>query len=157
MKLKVTGGIRYIYSETSNPGPHYLTENKKITGAACPNRHPLRCFRCCKYGERDRQGCKKGKECEYLHPKLCRDSVLRRECLKEGCTFVHLKFTRRYPYPPPVQDDYQAPQPRAQGGKITILGKELVNRDNLIHLHGPDVIVENNATNHRQHTIGLAA
>jgi hypothetical protein len=41
-------------------------------------------------------GCAKGNDCRYFHPKLCRSSVLKRECFNSDCTFVHLKHTRRF-------------------------------------------------------------
>ena len=41
-------------------------------------------------------GCKFGNQCKYWHPRLCRDSVKNRLCLKkETCTFFHLKGTMR--------------------------------------------------------------
>lgn len=40
-------------------------------------------------------GCTKGDDCKFLHPKLCRNSVLKRYCPNKDCTFHHLKHTRR--------------------------------------------------------------
>ena len=38
----------------------------------------------------------KGNECQYFHPKLCRNSVLKRECFKRDCILQHLKHTRKH-------------------------------------------------------------
>ena len=40
-------------------------------------------------------GFKWGKDCRYFHPILCKSSVGERECLKDACTYIHLKGTRR--------------------------------------------------------------
>lgn len=76
--------------------PHGLTGKRLIDGVRCPKNHPPRCHRYCRYGKSDKFGCKRGKDCYYLHPQLCKSSELRRVCLNTDCTFVHLKFTRRY-------------------------------------------------------------
>ena len=75
--------------------PHGLTGKKLINGIPCDKKHPPRCFRYCKHGDNKRLGCVKGRDCKYFHPKLCRDSVTKRECLNKDCNFNHLKFTRR--------------------------------------------------------------
>ena len=43
----------------------------------------------------DRKGCKKGDNCQFCHPTLCKFSVAKRACFNPGCTFVHLKGTNR--------------------------------------------------------------
>ena len=75
--------------------PHGLTGKRLINGKPCDKKHPPRCFRYCKHGENRRLGCLKGSNCKYFHPRLCKDSVLKRECLKQDCSYDHLKFTRR--------------------------------------------------------------
>ena len=75
--------------------PHGLTGKKLINGRPCDKRHPPRCFRYCKHGDNKRLGCVKGRDCKYYHPKICKDSLTKRECLNKDCTFDHLKFTRR--------------------------------------------------------------
>lgn len=74
---------------------HGLTGKRLINGKPCPYRHPPRCFRWCKHGDNKSSGCIKGSECEYFHPKLCKNSLLRRYCANRDCTFHHLKHTRR--------------------------------------------------------------
>lgn len=76
--------------------PHGLTGKRLIRGERCAKNHPPRCHRYCRYGEDPKMGCKFGPECRYYHPKLCRQSVLRRVCLNPDCLYNHLKFTRRH-------------------------------------------------------------
>lgn len=75
--------------------PHGLTGKRHIDGKPCSGRHPPRCFRYCKHGDNKKLGCVKGTDCNYYHPRLCRNSLAKRLCLNSDCTFVHLKFTRR--------------------------------------------------------------
>ena len=88
--------------------PHGLTGKRLINDRPCPYRHPPHCYRWSKHGDNKKLGCTKGSECRYFHPKLCRNSVSKRECLNRECTYVHLKHTRRTqetntarPQPPP--------------------------------------------------------
>ena len=74
---------------------HGLTGKRLIDGKPCPHKHPPRCFRWCKHGDNKRSGCTKGSDCTYYHPKLCKNSVLKRYCANQDCTFHHLKHTRR--------------------------------------------------------------
>ena len=89
---------------------HGLTGKRLINGKPCPNRHPPRCFRWCKHGENKRLGCDKGSECPYFHPKLCKNSVLKRFCPNRDCTFHHLKHTRRPKDQPPLPPRKQTPK-----------------------------------------------
>jgi len=74
---------------------HGLTGKRLINGKPCPHSHPPRCFRWCKHGDNKKAGCTKGSDCTYYHPKLCKNSVLKRYCANRECTFHHLKHTRR--------------------------------------------------------------
>ena len=76
--------------------PHGLTGKRLIEGKRCPKDHVPRCRRYCRFGDKQRQGCKFGEKCRYYHPKLCRNSVSKQVCLNPDCTYVHLKFTRRH-------------------------------------------------------------
>lgn len=78
---------------------HGLTGKRLIDNQPCPHRHPPQCFRWQKHGDNKKLGCTKGDGCRYFHPKLCRSSVLRRECRNDECKFVHLKHTRRFKKP----------------------------------------------------------
>ena len=77
--------------------PHGLTGKREINGRKCPFNHPPRCRRYCGYGEDKRLGCRRGTECKYFHPKLCRQSEISRSCMNGDCRFVHLKGTKRSP------------------------------------------------------------
>ena len=77
--------------------PHGLTGKRHIDGKPCPDSHPPRCFRYCKFGSKHKKGCKKkSSECKYYHPVLCKFSVSRRICTNLDCTFTHLLGTKRY-------------------------------------------------------------
>lgn len=88
-----TGSICDAYKRRQCP--HGPTGKFLIDGNPCPNAHPPRCFRFCNHGKHPRQGCNKGKECQFWHPILCKFSIKNKSCSKEECTFYHLKGTRR--------------------------------------------------------------
>ena len=88
--------------------PHGLTGKRLINGIPCPLKHPPRCRRYCSFGEDQKLGCRRKKECKYFHPKLCRHSELSRTCMNRDCTFVHLKRTKR----PPKQSEQQQQPPQ---------------------------------------------
>ena len=68
-----------------------------ISGKSCEYKHKRYCFRFCGFGDQKnhRAGCRFGKDCRYLHPKLCQNSVVMRACYNKQCTLTHLKFTRK--------------------------------------------------------------
>ena len=76
--------------------PHGMSGRKEFEGkSACIKQHPHRCYRYSKYGNDSKKGCTKGKECKYFHPLICRSSAKKHECLRENCTHIHLRFTKR--------------------------------------------------------------
>ena len=79
----------------NNKCPHGLNGNKVVNGMTCPDGHPKRCLRYCRFGTKRQSGCQKGDNCKFFHPKLCRNSTKSLSCYNENCTFVHLKFTKR--------------------------------------------------------------
>ena len=68
-----------------------------ISGKTCEFKHIRYCRRYCSFGDSKyhRFGCRFGKECRYLHPKLCKNSVTMKACYNEECRMTHLKFTKR--------------------------------------------------------------
>ena len=76
--------------------PHGITGQNLHDGHKCNYRHPKRCQRFCRYGSDDREGCDKGRDCELLHPILCRYSVRDKMCTNLRCKFTHLAGTKRY-------------------------------------------------------------
>ena len=62
-----------------------------LVGRNCPDKHPRHCRYHCRDGR-----CKWGKECHFLHPKLCENSVRIRSCYNEDCKHTHLKGTKRH-------------------------------------------------------------
>ena len=75
--------------------PHGRTGTTLVNGNKCDKSHPKRCFKYCDYGSRDRKGCKKGKSCDFWHPRLCSNSMKDKRCTKANCTFFHLRGTIR--------------------------------------------------------------
>ena len=75
--------------------PHGLRGNKLIEGKTCSFDHPRACRKYSSFGSRGHRGCKRGSNCKFYHPVLCRYSVRDRLCTNENCTFVHLKGTKR--------------------------------------------------------------
>ena len=65
-----------------------------MNGVKCPNSHPPRCNKYTRFGT-GKKGCKKGKNCQYFHPILCKFSVKDRRCPNDLCTFPHLVGTKR--------------------------------------------------------------
>ena len=59
----------------------------------CKFSHPQICKRIISYGPKSSYGCKG--DCEKWHPKLCYNSINKKECLKEYCGFWHIKGTTR--------------------------------------------------------------
>ena len=79
--------------------PHGLTGKRLINDQQCPDQHPRRCRFYSRFGNDKDRGCRKGKDCTFFHPKLCRDSVALRRCLNKECTYHHLKGTARKGFP----------------------------------------------------------
>ena len=74
--------------------PHGRSGKKQVHGKVCSDNHPKRCFKFCDFGAKHRNGCKKGKQCQFWHPRLCKHSVKGNICEIKGCTFQHLKNLR---------------------------------------------------------------
>ena len=67
-----------------------------LAGTDCKYRHPKQCRKYMAHGDKDKKrGCTLGNKCENFHPRLCKNSIERRECLVPDCRFIHLKGTRR--------------------------------------------------------------
>jgi len=77
--------------------PHGKYGKDLVEGEPCPLRHPKLCHKYCGNGTNSKFGCKKGKNCEFFHPRLCRDSLKHKHCPAEDCTFAHLRGTLRGP------------------------------------------------------------
>ena len=75
--------------------PHGMRGTKVLDGKRCTFTHPKRCTKYCRYGSQGKNGCKKGIECKFDHPTLCRNSVKKRLCTNQQCTYVHLAGTAR--------------------------------------------------------------
>ena len=65
-----------------------------IPGTQCKFYHPKPCNRYTAYGTGS-GGCKEGLKCSKFHPRMCRDSLRKHECLNPDCTLPHIRGTRR--------------------------------------------------------------
>ena len=74
---------------------HGRTGELLVNGERCSKNHPPRCHRFCNVGPNNRESCNRGQQCQYWHPRLCRDSVKNQLCVKEDYTFFHMKGTVR--------------------------------------------------------------
>ena len=74
---------------------HGRSGTKLVNGKACSRSHPALCRKFCAYGNTKKYGCSQGGNCRYHHPTLCKQSVLKHECLKPDCKLHHLRNTRR--------------------------------------------------------------
>ena len=63
---------------------------KKGSGCAYP--HPPMCF---KYIKRGPKGCAKRTSCNFVHPKLCRASLVSGKCDRNRCYFYHITGSAR--------------------------------------------------------------
>ena len=88
--------------------PHRVTGKRKIEGQRCRYSHPQRCTKYCKYGDSSCYGCKRGINCKFLHPILCKNSVKLKTCLKHDCKFTHLKGTKRKTEETKTNDPYRS-------------------------------------------------
>ena len=68
-----------------------------ISGKQCEYKHKNLCYKYSSFGTKDmhRAGCRFGKDCRYLHPTLCKNSVVMKMCLNKKCTYAHLRYTKR--------------------------------------------------------------
>ena len=76
--------------------PHGISGKTEINGERCKFTHRKCCRKFCHFGTRSGLGCKKGKNCQYFHPILCKYSVQRGLCTNLECKFTHLKRTKRF-------------------------------------------------------------
>ena len=77
---------------------HGMSGKIEIDGKTCPHLHRKVCRRYKMNGLGSKYGCKKGKDCTKLHPKLCEGSRRKmkdRICVEKDCPHLHLKGTRR--------------------------------------------------------------
>ena len=76
---------------------HYKNNRCKhgISGKNCDYRHPKPCKNVWHLETKQKNGCSKGRTCEFLHPKVCRTSINKHECFNDNCKFMHIKGTKR--------------------------------------------------------------
>ena len=75
--------------------PHGINGNRIVEGKKCEFYHKKRCFKFCSSGMKGPRGCKKGSNCEFFHPILCKFSAKNRLCTNLECKYTHLKGTKR--------------------------------------------------------------
>ena len=88
--------------------PHGISGKKLIDDKRCSYHHPKVCMKFCRQGSQGKQGCKRGSNCKFYHPVLCKYSVKKRLCTNEQCTYVHLRGTaRKLPVKQPTKNSSQ--------------------------------------------------
>ena len=97
---------------------HGIKGNIKRDGKVCPGKHPRICKKLRK-GAYGINGCKKGSQCEFLHPKLCRGSESKEKVCPNPatCKFFHTEGTRFgtrpvAPRAPTQRNEDKSPDPR---------------------------------------------
>ena len=63
-------------------------------GGICPFRHPKKCLKYIRHGDRSNRGCKKGSGCDDHHPPLCFNSLKHGWCDRQSCKYHHLQGTK---------------------------------------------------------------
>lgn len=76
--------------------PHGISGRTLVDGQQCFYNHPKRCTRFCRFGPDSREGCNRGRDCDRMHPILCKFSLKYKLCTNLKCKFTHLKMTKRY-------------------------------------------------------------
>ena len=72
--------------------PHGLTGKRHVNGKPCPYKHRILCRYFMEYGP---TGCRYKRQCRFLHPRVCENSLKLKTCLNRSCTEFHLKGTQR--------------------------------------------------------------
>ena len=76
--------------------PHGISGKTIRNGVTCEYGHPKRCQRFCQYSSNSTDGCNEGRDCELLHPILCKYGLKYQLCTNLRCKFTHIKGTKRY-------------------------------------------------------------
>ena len=74
---------------------HGISGNRLVDNRKCQYSHPKKCRKYLQYGSGGRLGCKWGRECNKLHPFICRNSRQGRKCNNRECTYVHPRVNSR--------------------------------------------------------------
>ena len=90
--------------------PYGVSGKTPVNGQICNFRHPKRCQPYCKYSNDPEQGCTKGRDCNLLHPILCKFAVRSKLCTNRQCKFTHPVGTKRY-RPKRQEDQEQLQRP----------------------------------------------
>ena len=98
---------------------HGISGKIKRGGKVCSGKHPIIC-RNLRKGAYGKNGCTKGEQCEFLHPKLCRGSTSKEKVCPNPitCKFFHTEGTRTRPAatggkPNSQKSDDNSPRPYA--------------------------------------------
>ena len=64
-------------------------------GSNCKFQHPEVCRKLLKFGNKSQKGCNKGTKCSKFHPRMCSSSIINKVCFNHRCTYTHVKGTKR--------------------------------------------------------------
>ena len=99
-----TNEVQETEAESEKPMCIHFRNNRckfGLKGEGCKFYHPKRCN---KKWKGEAGGCKNA-NCKLFHGKLCKGSLQSKVCLKENCTYLHSKDTRRTPTNKSGQDE----------------------------------------------------
>ena len=75
--------------------PHGISGKKQIGGKCCPFTHNRVCNQFRISGSTGRKGCKKGTNCAFFHPDICKVALDKGLCTKKDCVKFHPRSTRK--------------------------------------------------------------
>ena len=93
--------------------PHGISGKKKVNGKCCPHKHPRVCNQYRVSGFTGQKGCKKGKDCAFFHPDVCKVALERGSCLNKDCSKFHPFSSRKKKKEEPNRDRNQRPGKQA--------------------------------------------
>ena len=83
------------YEITENTCKFFLKTRCKtgLRGRNCKYDHLPVCNKLMRNGVKGPYGCKKGKDCQYYHPHMCRESLNSKTCSRPYCKYYHVNGT----------------------------------------------------------------
>ena len=110
---------------------------KKTVGdrTSCSFRHPKKCTKYCQFGTEPSYGCTNPEcNCKFLHPILCRYSVISSHCNNDSCTYTHLKGTKRKSQNQAITNQSKGQAIKGTSIHVTLLTQGLIqeNWDSII-------------------------
>ena len=90
--------------------PHGISGKKEIGGKCCPFTHLRVCNQFRISGSTGRRGCKKGTNCAFFHPNICKTTLESGSCSKKDCAMFHPRLSRKKSSSGPKDDSRNTAQ-----------------------------------------------